>query len=84
MTGRGIWAGQIGGIIVVLAMIFWLLQMRRAPMHLLQQRDCERAYASAHTGAESTLVDGRHPILAGSQVDPLTCGSLLRSGHLRR
>lgn len=81
---RGIWVGQIGGIIVVLAIIFWFIQIRQAPMSLLKQRDCDRAYADARTAAESALVDRRRPILARSQVDTLTCGSLRKSGQLER
>jgi hypothetical protein len=80
----GIWLGQIGGIIVVLAIIFWFIQMRQAPLSLLKRRDCERAYADAHSAAESALVDRRHPLLGGSQVDTLTCGGLRRSGWLGR
>lgn len=81
---QGIWLGQIGGIIVVLAIIFWFVQMRQAPMNLLKRRDCERAYDGVRTAAESAMVDRRHPILGGSQVDTLTCGSLRKSGQLAR
>jgi hypothetical protein len=78
---RRIWVGQLGGIIVVLAIIFWFMQMRQAPISLLKRRDCERAYADARMAAESALVDRRHPI-PGAQVDTLTCGSLRKSGAL--
>lgn len=79
----GVWVGQIGGIIVVVALILWFVQMRRAPGRLFERRDCERAYASALTPADSLAVDARHPITNRSATDTLTCGALRRSGQLK-
>ena len=78
-----LWVGQVGGVIVVLAALLWFVQMRRAPARLLERRDCERAYASAQTPADSAAVSSRHPITHRSTSDTLTCGALLRSGLLR-
>jgi len=75
------WVGQLGGILVVVALILWFVQMRKAPTRLLQRRDCERAYADAHTAAETAAVDQRRPIL-GQSADTLTCGSFRRAGQL--
>ena len=79
----GIWVGQIGGIIVAVALILWFVQMRSAPARLLERRDCERAYASAFTAADSLAVDTRHPITNRSATDTLTCGLLRNSGQLK-
>ena len=78
-----IWVGQLGGVIVVMAVILWFVQMRKAPGRLLERRDCERAYAAARTHADSAAVDSRHPITSRSTIDTLTCGALLRSGQLQ-
>jgi hypothetical protein len=75
------WISQIGGSIVVVALILWFVQMRKAPMRLLERRDCERAYAAARTPAESIAVDARHPITDRTSADTLTCGALLRSAR---
>lgn len=69
------WLGQLGGVIVILALILWFVQMRKAPTNLLQRHDCERAYAAARTAAESALVDQRHPIIGQSTGDTLTCSA---------
>ncbi len=79
----GFWVGQIGGVIVVVALILWFVQMRRAPARLLERRDCERAYASAFTQADSLAVDTRHPITNRSATDTLACGLLRKSGQLK-
>ena len=78
------WTGQIVGIFVVLAVILWFIQMRRAPMQLLERRDCQNAYAAARTAADSAAVDLRQPLgrdrPRGS--GQLTCGHLRRAGLL--
>lgn len=71
--------GQISGILVVVALILWFVQMRRAPLRLLERRDCERAYEAARTRADSAAVDARHPITNSTTADTLTCGALRRS-----
>ena len=78
---RGAWAGQLGALIVIVALILWFVQMRKAPTNLLQRRDCERAYAAARTAAETATVDQRRPIL-GQSTDTLTCGRFRRTGRL--
>jgi hypothetical protein len=75
------WASQLGGIIVIVALIVWFVQMRKAPTNLLQRRDCERAYAEARTASDSAMVDQRRPIL-GQSTDTLTCGTFRKSGQL--
>jgi len=67
----------------VLALIFWFVQMRKAPTNLLQRRDCERAYEEAPTASDSAVVDQRHPVIGQSRRDTLTCGSFRRAGQLR-
>ena len=78
---RGAWAGQLGGLIVIVAIILWFVQMRKAPTDLLQRRDCERAYEAAHTASDTAAVDQRRPVL-GQSSDTLTCGTFRRSGRL--
>ena len=75
------WIGQLGGIIVIVALILWFVQMRKAPTNLLQRRDCERAYADARTAADTATVDERRPVLAQSS-DTITCGTFRRAGRL--
>jgi len=54
-------------VVAALTALLWFLQVRRAPVQFLERRDCEKAYAAAHTHADSLAV---------------TCGSLRRSGRL--
>ena len=75
------WVGQLGGILVVLALILWFVQMRKAPTNLLQRRDCERAYADARTAADTATVDQRRP-LVGQATDTLTCRAFRRTDRL--
>jgi len=75
------WIGQLGGIIVIVALILWFVQMRKAPTNLLQRRDCERAYADARTAADTATVDQRRPVL-GQSSDTVTCGTFRRAGRL--
>lgn len=65
----------------MVALILWFVQMRKAPTRLLQRRDCERAYAGAHTAADTAAVDQQRPLL-GQTADTLTCGSFRRAGQL--
>jgi len=80
-TKRGTWAGQVGGLIVIVALILWFVQTRKAPTNLLQRRDCERAYEAARTASDTAAVDQRRPVL-GQSTDTLTCGTFRRSGRL--
>ena len=80
-TKRGTWAGQVGGLIVIVALILWFVQTRKAPTNLLQRRDCERAYGVARTASDTAAVDERRPVL-GQSTDTLTCGTFRRSGRL--
>jgi hypothetical protein len=77
------WTGQIVGIFAVVAVILWFIQMRKAPMQLLERRDCQNAYANARTAAESAAVDVRQP-LGADRPDSLaqTCGDLRKAGRL--
>ena len=77
------WTGQIIAIFVVLAVLLWFVQMRRAPMQLLERRDCQRAYEAARTAADSAIVDARQPLDASrSDRGAVTCGELRRTGRL--
>lgn len=78
---RGAWAGQLGALIVIVALILWFVQMRAAPTNLLQRRDCERGYADARTAADTATVDQRRPVL-GQSSDTVTCGAFRRAGRL--
>ena len=71
------------GIFVVLAVILWFIQMRRAPMHLMERRDCQNSYAAARTAADSGIVDSRQP-LGTDRPDSLaqTCGDFRKAGRL--
>ena len=75
--------GQIVGIFIVLVIALWFIQMRRAPMQLLERRDCESAYKAARTPADSAAVDARQPLDA-TRTDPhaVTCGELRKAGRL--
>ena len=74
---------QIVAVFIVLAIALWFIQMRRAPLQLLERRDCESAYQSARTPADSALVDARQPLDA-TRTDPhaVTCGALRKAGRL--
>jgi len=73
---------QLVAVFIVLAIALWFLQMRRAPMQLLERRDCESAYRAARTAADTALVDARQPLDA-SRTDPhaVTCGALRKAGR---
>ena len=75
--------GQVLMLLVVISLIVWYVQARRAPMQLLERRDCENAYAAARTRAETLAVDARQP-LGAKRPDSLatTCGSLRHEGLL--
>ncbi|MFN2572125.1 MAG: hypothetical protein ABR537_11045 [Gemmatimonadales bacterium] len=77
------WLGQIAGILVALVVILWFIQARRAPVQMLERRDCQHAYAVARTRADTVAVDGRQP-LGATRTDSLapTCGSLRKTGKL--
>jgi hypothetical protein len=70
-------------LLVVISVIVWFVQARRAPMQLLERRDCENAYAAARTSAETVAVDARRP-LGATRPDSLavTCGALRHKGRL--
>jgi len=76
-------AGQLLALLVVISLIVWYAQARRAPMQLLERRDCESAYAAARTSAETVAVDARQPLDA-TRPDSLavTCGTLRHQGRL--
>jgi hypothetical protein len=78
---RGTWAGQLGALLVIVALILWFVQMRKAPTNLLQRRDCERAYAGARSAADTATVDQQRPVL-GQSSDTVTCGGFRRAGRL--
>jgi len=77
------WTGQIVGVFIVLVIVIWFIQMRRAPMNLLERRDCETAYRAARTAADSSAVDSRQPLEA-TRADrhAVTCGELRKAGQL--
>ncbi|HWC74859.1 MAG TPA: hypothetical protein VG454_13070 [Gemmatimonadales bacterium] len=80
---EGRWAGQLALVLVVISVIVWYVQARRAPVQLLERRDCENAYAAARTSADTLAVDARQP-LGASRPDSLriTCGTLRHTGRL--
>ncbi len=80
---RTSWTGQALMILAALTALLWFLQVRRAPVQLLERRDCENAYAAAHTHADTLAADARQP-LGATRTDSLafTCGTLRRSGRL--
>jgi hypothetical protein len=75
--------GQVVMLLVIISLIIWYVQARRAPTQLLERRDCENAYAAARSGAETLAVDGRQP-LGATRPESLavTCGALRRAGGL--
>jgi len=80
---RKSWGSQALMVLAALTALLWFLQLRRAPVQLLERRDCENAYAAAHTHADTLAADARQP-LGASRADSLafTCGTLRRSGRL--
>lgn len=74
---------QIVAVFIVLVIAIWFIQMRRAPMNLLERRDCESAYKAAHNAADSASVDARQPLEA-TRTDrhAVTCGELRKAGRL--
>jgi hypothetical protein len=82
-SNRNSWTGQIVTIFVVLAVLLWFVQMRRAPMQLLERRDCQKAYATAQSVADTAAVDARQPLNATrSDRGAVTCGELRKMGRL--
>lgn len=77
------WTGQIVGVFIVLVIVIWFVQMRRAPLQLLERRDCDNAYKAARTATDSALVDARQPLDA-TRTDrhAVTCGDLRKGGRL--
>lgn len=87
MDGRANWAekmmGQIITVLVVIVVFLWFLQMRSAPMQLLERRACENSYREARTAAETLTVDARNPIeRQPSSTTSATCGALRKAGRL--
>jgi len=80
---RKSWTGQALMVVAALTALLWFLQVRRAPVQLLERRDCENAYAAARTHADTLAADARQP-LGATRTDSLafTCGTLRRSGRL--
>lgn len=80
---RSSWTGQIVTLFAILAILLWFIQMRRAPMQLLERRDCQSAYATAKTPADTAAVDARQP-LGANRTDrgATTCGELRKMGRL--
>ncbi len=70
-------------VLAALTALLWFLQVRRAPVQLLERRDCANAYAVARTHADTLAVDVRQP-LGATRADSLavSCGNLRRSGRL--
>jgi len=77
------WIGQLINVLVAIIVFLWFIQMRRAPMQLMERRACERFYEDARTAAETLAIDARPPI-ASQHLDTLTvtCGALRRAGRL--
>ena len=74
---------KIVTVFVVLAVLLWFIQMRRAPMQLLERRDCQNAYATAKTAADTAAVDARQPLDANrTDRGATTCGELRKMGRL--
>lgn len=77
------WLGQITSVLVAIVVFLWFLQMRRAPMQLIERRACEHLYDDARTAAETLAVDARPPIESQRRdTVALTCGALRRAGRL--
>jgi hypothetical protein len=77
------WLGQIAIVLVGVVVILWFMQARKAPLQLLERRDCENRYAAARTAVDTLAVDSQRP-LDSQRPDtlPLTCGALRRAGVL--
>ncbi|HEV2669948.1 MAG TPA: hypothetical protein VGU74_02565 [Gemmatimonadales bacterium] len=77
--------GQVVMLLVVISLIVWYVQARRAPLQLLERRDCENAYAAARTSADTLAVDARR-LLGATRPPPdslaVTCGALRHKGRV--
>jgi hypothetical protein len=82
-TARRTWTEQLLVVLVGVVVIVWFMQARKAPMQLLERRDCENRYAAARTAAETLVVDYQRP-LDSQRPDtvPLVCGTLRKAGRL--
>jgi len=77
------WIGQLISVLVAIVVFLWFIQMRRAPMQLIERRACEHFYQDARTAAETLAIDGRPPIPAQRpDTLTLTCGALRKAGRL--
>ncbi len=70
-------------VLIAIVVFLWFLQMRRAPMQLIERRACEHFYQDARTAAETLAIDARPPV-PSQRPDTLTltCGALRRAGRL--
>jgi hypothetical protein len=75
---RGSWINQALMLLAGVAALLWFLQARRAPVQLLEWRDCEHAYATARTSADTAAVDALQPLSPRRGATAVTCGALRR------
>jgi hypothetical protein len=81
--GGPTWRGELVTVLVAIVVFLWFIQMRRAPMQLMERRICERRYEDALTAAETLAVDAGSPM--ESQVRDsvaVPCGALRKAGRL--
>ena len=77
------WLGQIATVLVAIVVFLWFIQMRKAPLQLIERRACEHAYQDARTAAETLAIDARPPIESQRRDSAVvTCGALRRAGRL--
>jgi hypothetical protein len=77
------WKGELITVLLALVVFFWFIQMRRAPMQLMERRVCERAYEDARTVAETLAIDARPPMESPRRdTTATTCGALRKAGRL--
>jgi len=77
------WIGQVVNVLIAIVVFLWFLQMRRAPMQLMERRACEHFYEDARTAAETLAIDARPPI-ESQRPDTLAvnCGTLRKARRL--
>jgi hypothetical protein len=82
-TGSGVVLRGLAGVALAIVLLYWLVSVRAVPTRVVARRQCESAYASARTAADTTAADAVKPVGGTSDSVPLTCGDLRRRGQLR-
>jgi hypothetical protein len=73
----------VAGAAIAIALCVWFLQVRSGPARVVALRQCENAYGSARSRADSLAVDTSSALQSRSDAaEHQTCGQLRAAGRL--